>query len=342
MLLVASADACLSLPSTSTWEGHWTSTSGHSGTWSASVSAVETSPGQWTVGGSGMVTINGFGSASGHLQGLLNCTSSTTDGISGTWEDGFGDKVNTMGELSINASAAVEKGTWSGPTIGSPSDSGAWQGEFRPTAGSGGGVMGTVEVESSPGTLINSLQITAANELPLLPSGDVAPVGGVTFAANVATGATIKVKLTLPPGSHPTALFKLVSGMYVEVPSTIVGETVEYEITDGGTFDEDGVANGEVVDPVVPVGHSLEVATTKLPAATRGAAYSAQLAGAGGKAPYSWKKLGKLPKGLKLTKSGVIQGTPSAKLAPGTYPVRVVVKDATKQTATSTLMLKIN
>ena len=52
--------------------------------------------------------------------------------------------------------------------------------------------------------------------------------------------------------------------------------------------------------------------------------------------------MGKLPKGLKLTKSGLIDGTPSSKLAPGSYPVSVKVTDSTKGTATATLMLRIN
>jgi hypothetical protein len=56
--------------------------------------------------------------------------------------------------------------------------------------------------------------------------------------------------------------------------------------------------------------------------------------------------VGRLPKGLTLSKTGVLSGTVLAKkVAPGTYPVSVKVTDATKrthQTATETYQLQIN
>ncbi len=300
--------------------------------------STQTSPGVWTTQGNGTVDIFGYGSAPGHLKATLTCTSPTTDSQTGEWQDNFGDNVTTTGTLSINSSGALEAGGWSGPTLASPSDSGSWEGRFAATTTT---ETGTVEVESSPGTLINTLTTEVASSLPLLPPGDVAPVGGVSFAANLPLGSTIKIKLTLPPGSDPTNLFKLVDGMYEEVPSTIVGDTIEFDITDGGKFDEDHTVNGEVIDPVIPVS-GLRVATTELPAATRGTPYSSQLAAASGTSPYKWKKVGKLPKGLKLAKTGLIHGTPSSKLAPGSYPVSVRVTDSTRVTATATLTLRIN
>jgi hypothetical protein len=348
ILLVASAGACLTLPADSKWEGRWKDVFGYSGTWEAQVTATETSPGVWLTEGDGQVTVPFYGAAPGHLKATLTCTSPTTDSQTGHWTDGFGDNVTTVGTLSIAPNVALESGTWGGPTLVSYSDTGEWEGEFRPTDQSGGTVPGTVEVESSPGTLITSLQTQLSTQLPLLPSPeDIAPVGGVSFAANLPVGATIKVKLTLPPGSHPTNLFKLVNGAYVEVPATISGETVEFEITDGGTFDEDHVANGEVIDPVIPVSNpGLHVVRTgELPEATRGSAYRVQLTASGGTAPYKWSKVGKLPKGLKLTKGGVIEGTPSGKLAPGSYPVQVKVTDSAKKpkhSSTASFILTVN
>ena len=63
-----------------------------------------------------------------------------------------------------------------------------------------------------------------------------------------------------------------------------------------------------------------------------------------GTQPYKWKKVGKLPKGLKLTKEGLITGTPSVKLLPGSYEITVSVKDSAKKPkhiATRTLTLVI-
>lgn len=329
-VLAVSAQACLTLPSVSTWEGRWKDKPGYSGTWRAQVTATETSPGVWLTQGAGEVVVPS-GTAPGYLEATLTCTGPTTDSQTGHWTDSFGDNVNTVGTLTIGSAVALEAGTWAGPTLAGPGDEGEWEGEFHPTNNSGGSVPGSVEVESSAGTLITSFTTTVATELPLLPSNeDIAPVGGVTFTASVPVGGTIKVKLILPPGSHPTSLLKLVNGSYEAVPATISGETVEYEITDGGTFDEDGVANGEIVDPVVPVSSGLQIRTGSLPGATPGVPYHAQLLASGGTSPYKWKKRGKLPKGLKLSKTGAIEGTPSSKLVPGVYQVEVRVGDAAK------------
>jgi hypothetical protein len=87
----------------------------------------------------------------------------------------------------------------------------------------------------------------------------------------------------------------------------------------------------------------LKVETTALPVATRGHAYEAQLSAFGGKEPDKWKKLGKLPKGLKLSKTGLLSGTPSVKLTAGEYTIEVSVSDSSKpkQSATRELVLEI-
>ena len=86
----------------------------------------------------------------------------------------------------------------------------------------------------------------------------------------------------------------------------------------------------------------LEVETSSLPKAKVGSAYDATLTASGGFTAYKWKKTAKLPKGLKLGKTGVITGTPSKKVVPGFYTVGVEVKDAKKHTATASLTLHIS
>ncbi len=87
------------------------------------------------------------------------------------------------------------------------------------------------------------------------------------------------------------------------------------------------------------------ITTTSLPPAAVGTPYSFQLAAAGGTAPYRWKKTAALPRGLKLSASGLISGTPNARrVPPGSYPISVRVKDSTRrgrQTATATFTLAI-
>jgi hypothetical protein len=91
------------------------------------------------------------------------------------------------------------------------------------------------------------------------------------------------------------------------------------------------------------------ITTVSLPPATRGAAYSAQLNATGGNAPFKWKAIGKLPKGLKLSKStGAISGTPKLKhVNPGSYTFQAQVqskksKTMPKQTATRSFTLVLN
>jgi len=70
----------------------------------------------------------------------------------------------------------------------------------------------------------------------------------------------------------------------------------------------------------------VSVATTALPAATAGQAYSAPLTASGGKVPYLWVGSG-LPPGLALLSSGSVAGTPTTQ---GIYTVNaIVIDDAT-------------
>jgi hypothetical protein len=73
------------------------------------------------------------------------------------------------------------------------------------------------------------------------------------------------------------------------------------------------------------------VTTTSLPPVGRNTWYSQQLGVGGGKAPYTWSRKGKLPKGLTLTAAGVLSGIVSAKKALSrTYAITIRVSDATK------------
>ncbi len=94
-----------------------------------------------------------------------------------------------------------------------------------------------------------------------LPAGAKQIVGSLKYTVNVTPGGSARVKITLPSGSAPNALFKLRRGAgggeeYVEIPAslyTIVGNVIELTLVDGGPDDEDGEVNGVIVDPLVPV-----------------------------------------------------------------------------------------
>jgi hypothetical protein len=92
----------------------------------------------------------------------------------------------------------------------------------------------------------------------------------------------------------------------------------------------------------------LHVTTSSLPEAAPGATYSQQLQAVGGIAPYRWKvTAGRLPKGLRLSKAGLLSGKVNAKANPhgGSFPITVTVTDSTKrvrQTASAAFTLLVS
>jgi hypothetical protein len=91
------------------------------------------------------------------------------------------------------------------------------------------------------------------------------------------------------------------------------------------------------------------ITTTSLPNATRGAAYSTQLAATGGPTPYRWKIVsgsGTLPNGLALKANGRLSGTPRRADTPTEYTFTVEAmthksKGHPKLTATRALTLQL-
>ncbi len=119
-VIAASAQACLTLPASSTWEGRSRDQFNYQATWRATVTTTETSPGVWSSEGNGEIILPFYGAAPGHLEGTLTCTGPTTDSVGGRWTDNFGDNVTTVGSLTIGSNLAVESGTWQGATIREP------------------------------------------------------------------------------------------------------------------------------------------------------------------------------------------------------------------------------
>jgi hypothetical protein len=72
------------------------------------------------------------------------------------------------------------------------------------------------------------------------------------------------------------------------------------------------------------------VSTGSLPAGTVGRVYSSHLMAAGGQLPLTWSvATGKMPAGLRLSGTGIISGTPTAK---GISTFTVQVLDSTRPT----------
>jgi hypothetical protein len=81
------------------------------------------------------------------------------------------------------------------------------------------------------------------------------------------------------------------------------------------------------------------VTTSKLPNATYGSAYSAQLAASGGTAPYTWEATSSMPMWLGLSQDGVLSGTPTSPSSIKTITVKAT--DA-KGVASAPVTLDLN
>ena len=126
------------------------------------------------------------------------------------------------------------------------------------------------------------------------------------------------------------------------------GDSYTFTVTAANVNGQGGAsAPSNAVVPVSSVPSSLTITTTSLLGATRGVFYSAQLQASGGTTPYKWKKVGTLPKGLKLHSNGILAGTPSLKrLSAGMYAITVEVISKSKghpvQTTTQVLTLTLS
>jgi large repetitive protein len=82
----------------------------------------------------------------------------------------------------------------------------------------------------------------------------------------------------------------------------------------------------------------LAFTTLKLKNATVGAAYRSKIVMSGGVAPLTWTAKGKIPKGFKIGKTGLLFGTPTKA---GTYRFTVTVTDSLGAVAKKTLTLVV-
>ena len=83
------------------------------------------------------------------------------------------------------------------------------------------------------------------------------------------------------------------------------------------------------------------VSTTTLPVGVGGRPYAARLRAVSGTAPYRWSLLGRLPLGLHLQPTGMLDGTPRRSDASGVYTFVVRVVDADNQVGTRKLLLRL-
>ncbi|HZT92457.1 MAG TPA: putative Ig domain-containing protein [Gaiellaceae bacterium] len=94
------------------------------------------------------------------------------------------------------------------------------------------------------------------------------------------------------------------------------------------------LAAGVAVPPPV-------VATRSIPAASVGRRYAVTLRARSGRGPYRWAALGHVPLGLHMSPGGTLAGVPRRTDAHGVYTLVFRVTDATGQSGTRKLLLRL-
>lgn len=92
---------------------------------------------------------------------------------------------------------------------------------------------------------------TAVGDAPgTAPAGYAFTHGVLSFCVSVPeAGDTVTVTATFP--TPVTSAWKIVGSTWTAIPGvTVAGNTVTYQITDGGALDNDGQANGVIEDPL--------------------------------------------------------------------------------------------
>jgi hypothetical protein len=190
------------------------------------------------------------------------------------------------------------------------------------TAASDGADSGTIMALSPDGTAFSDVANQVASTVGL-PSGTVVLTGALTYTVHdVPVGGSITVALVLPAGSRPTGVFKYENGSYVDVSSTatITGNEITLQLTDGGPGDSDGVANGVIVDPVIPVEEGQDcspplITSSSAASAVVGVPFNSTVTTCSTSIPAI--KASGLPKGLALVDhhdgTATVSGTPLTK-----------------------------
>jgi hypothetical protein len=100
----------------------------------------------------------------------------------------------------------------------------------------------------------------------------------------------------------------------------------------------DNESRSKSIDVTLVVKAKLALKTLKLKNATVGVAYRSKIVTTGGVAPLTWTATGKVPKGFKIGKTGLLFGTPTKA---GTYRFTVTVTDSLGAVAKKTLTLVV-
>ena len=207
-----------------------------------------------------------------------------------------------------------------GVLSGTPTAEGTYTFQVRATGG--GGVTDT---ETETLTVRQPLALSSAL------AAAKAEVGIAVNIAQSAAGGSGTYTWAVTKGALP-------SGVTLNPDGTITGTpgiAGRYPLTVTVT---DSEQRAKSIDVTLVVKAKLGLKTIKLKAGATNLPYRLKLVTVGGVGPMTWTATGKLPKGFKLGKTGLLFGTPKAA---GNYRVTVTVTDSLGAVAKKTLTLSI-
>ena len=224
--------------------------------------------------------------SSSYLQGLL-MTGQGTEVIT----DDTGEAVMWFWDFPIPVTAYVQYQASQGFTVNStidftPGTTAVSDVVFSSFAEveSQGSVEGEVTVSLSSDDTFSDISLEPA--ATSLPTGVVDLVGKLSFTVSgVTVGGSAVVSVRIPPGPPPARVYKVVGRQASDHPAgaAFSGRLITLTIRDGGPGDEDGVANGVIVDPLIIGGLQASSGAPEVPAPDPGGGGGG--GGGGGVAP---------------------------------------------------------
>lgn len=202
----------------------------------------------------------------------------------------------------------------------------------------------TLTVEVSQGLTV-SVEAAAPGGVPDTPGGFAFPFGALRLEVDgVEPGGHVRVEVTL---TKPVdTVRKLLSGTWrafdfdgvTGATRAADGRSFTIDLVDGGRGDNDGAADGRIVDPFAPAdATSLFIPDAELPFMRIGQPYSHRLNAVGAAGPVTWSVIdGNLPPGITLGADGTLSGVAAS---PGVTPMVRVQADDGAAVATRQLYL---
>jgi large repetitive protein len=219
----------------------------------------------------------------------------------------------------------------SGLLSGTPTTEGSYTFVVKATGGGG-----TSDTETE--TLAVRQPITLTSQLSAVTKAEI----GIPFTATQsAAGGAGTFTWSVSKGELPAGLTLGADGSISGAPE--VAGRFAFTVTA-----TDAEARAKSLNVTLVVAKKLSLKSIKLKAAKAGVPYRTKLASVGGVAPLTWSIRGKLPKGMKLGKTGLLLGTPKpAKTGSPptskaqTYRFTATATDALGASAKATLTLVV-